>query len=146
MATLPQTGVLLALDPGEKRVGVAVCDALQVVARPLTTLFAAKAGALLEALAPLIEEHEVRGLLVGHPLLEKGSRGTQAQRAETFAHQLRQRWPDTPVQLWDERWSSAEADERLREATRQAKSLGRDAAAAAVILQDYLDSPRESRP
>lgn len=137
---LPVRGVLMALDPGTRRVGVAVTDPLQVTARPLTTLPGAKLGALLDALPPLLLEHEVQGLLIGHPLLEGGQRGAQAQRAETLHHLASRRWPDLPAVLWDERWSSAAADEALRMADRAVQRLGRDAVAAAVILRSFLDA------
>jgi putative Holliday junction resolvase len=139
---LPREGVLLAIDPGEKRVGLALCDSRQVVARPLQT-----APRALRQLLPLLEriiaEHAVAGIVMGLPLRERGARGREAQRAETLAHHLRARWPDLPLMLWDERWSSRVADERGRGAPRADRRLGRDALAAAVILQGYLDARGE---
>ncbi|MBN1476648.1 Holliday junction resolvase RuvX [Candidatus Sumerlaeota bacterium] len=137
---LPREGTLLALDPGERRVGVAVCDATQAVARPLATLERRPLRRLLRDLDGLLDEHQVTGLVIGLPLLESGERGKQAQRAQSLAFQLRERWPDLPQELWDERWSSAEADEALEQASRPEREAGRDAAAAAVILQSYLDA------
>lgn len=135
---LPREGALLALDPGAKRVGVAVCDPTQLVARPLAT-----APRALKRLIPLLRgwvaEHAAVGLVVGLPLLESGARGQAAQSAEALALQLRRHLPDLPLTLWDERWSSAEADARRAVANRTERGLGRDAAAAAVILQGYLD-------
>jgi putative Holliday junction resolvase len=136
---LPREGALLAIDPGERRVGLAVCDPRQVVARPLAT-----APRPLRLLIPMIEkmilENEVLGLIVGHPLREDGTRGKQAQRAETLAFHLRQRFPQIPLLLWDERHSTRVAGDRLLTAPRPDQSLGLDAAAAAVILQSFLDS------
>lgn len=135
---LPPAGALLALDPGEKRVGLAVCDPLRVVAQPLRTLQSNLSGLV----AAIEEQRRVRGivgLIVGHPLREDGSRGTQAQRAETLVYHLRQRIPDLPIALVDERWSSSAADEALASASKADQRAGRDAAAAAVILQSHLD-------
>jgi putative pre-16S rRNA nuclease len=137
---LPREGVLLALDPGERRVGVAVCDATQTVARPLTTLERQPFRQLAHRLEELLAEHRAVGLVIGLPLLESGERGKQAQRAQSLAFQLRERWPDLPQALCDERWSSAEADEALERASRSEREAGRDAAAAAVILQSFLDA------
>ncbi len=135
---LPREGALLAVDPGSRRVGVAVCDAGQLVARPLLTSPRALRR-LLPALEELIAEHGVVGIVMGHPLREDGSPGREAQRAETLAFHLRRRWPAIPVALWDERWSSTAADAALSTAGEADRARGRDAAAAAVILQSYLD-------
>jgi putative Holliday junction resolvase len=128
----------MALDPGEKRVGLAVCDPLRVVARPLKTL-PRKLRELIAAIQEQQHEREIVGLVVGHPLREDGSRGAQAQRAETLVFHLRQHLPDLPIALVDERWSSAAADEALATASAADQRAGRDAAAAAVILQSFLD-------
>lgn len=140
---LPSTGALLGIDPGEKRVGLAVCDPTQMVARPLETQ-SRQWKKLRATLAALIAEHQVAGIIIGLALREDGSKGKQAQRSETLAFHLRQEWPELPIAMSDERWSSTQADRALANVDRTERDRGRDAAAAAVILQAYLDSrPRQ---
>jgi len=104
--------------------------------------------------AEIVRKHGVAEILVGFPLTLRGEVGPQARRVERFVEELRDA-VDVPVRLWDEQYSTAEATDRLA-ATRK-PSAGRrgraarlaaphvDAVAAAVILQEYLDSRRSSR-
>jgi putative Holliday junction resolvase len=137
---LPSAGVLLAIDPGEKRVGIAVSDPTQTVARPVITLTRGRRlGPLLDQIVALAKENSAVGMVVGLPLLESGERGRQAQRAETLVYHLRRRLRDLPIALRDERWTSARAEEAMEGATSTEREAGRDAAAAAVLLQGLLD-------
>jgi len=88
-------------------------------------------------------ETEVEGFVVGLPLNMDGSRGPQAQLSQDFADQLR-RLGSLPVELWDERLSSFQADELMQSAglTRAKQKKHRDALAAQVILQSFLDARR----
>jgi putative Holliday junction resolvase len=139
-------GRVLALDPGERRIGVAMSDELGLLANPLTILERRSWTADLAAVADLARTHEVTEIVVGHPKTLRGEVGAQARRAERLAREVRG-VVDVPVRLWDERYSTVEAAERLAHA---GKPRGRrpgsptrlDAVAAAVILQGYLDSRR----
>jgi putative Holliday junction resolvase len=130
---------LLGVDPGEKRVGLALSDPRQVVSRPLETV-SRRWDSLRARLDAVIVEHGVVGIVVGLPLREDGTRGKQAQRSETLAFLIEKEWPEIPVTLCDERWSSDEADARLAAANQTERAAGRDAAAAAIVLQSHLDS------
>jgi len=133
-------GRVMGLDLGSKRIGVAVTDPLRMFARPLTTISASGAlAADVEQVLQLAAENEARLIVVGHPLLPSGDRGEQALEAERFAEALSSA-ASLPVELWDESYSTLTASERLAEAgsRRAASRSGIDAAAAAVILEEWL--------
>jgi putative holliday junction resolvase len=142
-------GRIVALDVGEQRIGVAISDASATLARPLTVLHAPGLGraALAAVIAELTglaaEPDGVAALVVGLPRRLDGSPGSMTARVEQFAARLRRRVP-WDIALQDERLSSHEAETRLAERTRdwRTRKARLDAAAAAVILQDYLDARR----
>lgn len=138
-------GVCLALDPGERRTGIALCDPEGILASPNRTHDRQKDGSLLELVAQLCREHEVESVIVGHALTQSGEAGASAHRSERVAHLLRERLAGTGIDvvLVDERYSTAEA-QRLLAGTKQARG-DRDALAAALILQAWLDARREER-
>ena len=145
--TQPRSGRILAIDPGEKRIGVAAADLRTRLAVPVPTI---DAGAdPVEAVTPLAREQDAQALVVGLALTLSGARGPQAQRAQALADALAGRL-DIPVHTWDERLTSAEARHRLprpagRASARKRRPKGDlDAMAAAIILQAYLDSQRGS--
>ena len=132
-------GRVLALDVGDRRVGVAVCDERGTLTRPLTVF---ERGARAEDQARvirLLEEQRAVGLLVGYPLNDDGTAGPQAQQTARYAQRLAAVVP-VPVMLWDERLSTFEAEEHLRAMGRRRRDApGVDAVAAAIILQSYLN-------
>ena len=135
---------VLALDVGEKRVGIAISDPTGTLARPLMTMQRASREADLAALSTLVSEHDVATVVIGQPLSLDGTEGPQARRVARFAQALAV-CLDVPVLAWDERFSTLVATEILRR-NRGAAAHDRrgktevDAVAAAVILQSYLDS------
>jgi putative Holliday junction resolvase len=130
-------GRLLALDVGEKRVGVALCDETQTLARPLLTLNRASKKEDFARLATLCREHAIEKVIVGLPKTLRGEEGPQAQRVRRYAIEL-QAALNLPIDFWDERFSTAEArDLIIGHALTRKNEI--DAIAAAVILQDYLD-------
>jgi putative Holliday junction resolvase len=137
---------ILAVDPGEKHIGVAISDPSELLARPLTTLrhvARAKDAAHIVALA---DENEAGLILVGHPLDSEGQPGPQARHAGNLADAIRA-LTALPVEMVDESFSSLEAQAALRSAgkNRRARHEQIHAAAAAAILQGYLDGhPREA--
>jgi putative Holliday junction resolvase len=141
---------LLALDVGDRRVGVAVSDDTGLIASPVTVIRRTSKVEDFCRIARLVQERKVGGLVVGHPLNSDGSAGPQAQRVERYAAALAEHlvaWGlDLPVLLWDERMSTQRAQEAMIAAGRKAKDRREriDAVAAAVILQDYLDEHRQS--
>ena len=136
---LPSVGRLMALDVGDKRVGVAVCDELQTLASPLAVLERRSRAEDLARLGRLAVEQRVVGIVVGHPLNADGSAGPQAQQAARYAARVATALA-LPLLLWDEYGSSQEAAARLAHAPRRRRQAPLDAEAAAVILQDYLDA------
>lgn len=134
---------ILALDFGERRIGVALSDPLGMLASPLTTIERATpdTDAAIDAVLALAEEHEVAEILVGIPYLMSGRIGAQARITLDFAQALAER-AHIPVTHADERLSSVQADRMLAQSgASAARDKGRtDAAAAAVILQAYLDA------
>lgn len=131
---------MLGLDLGTARVGVAISDAQGRLAIPLEILARDEAGAWQERLAEIVAEREVKQVVVGLPLNLRGERGPAAEEAEALVARLRERLP-VPVVTWDERLSSALVEKAMCVAGLDARAQrGRsDAAAAAVILQSYLD-------
>ena len=137
---------IVGLDVGERRIGVAVSDVTRTLARPLGVLRpsglerdAVQVSA--DEIARLAREEDgVASIVVGLPRRLDGSPTDMTQRVEQFARQLEARTA-LPVTLQDERLSSREAESRLaiREKSWRVRKQRLDAAAAAVILQDYLD-------
>ena len=138
---------IVGLDVGERRIGVAVSDVTRTLARPLGVLRPAglDADAVQLAAAEIArlagEEDGVASIVVGLPRRLDGTPNDMTPRVEAFARQLEARTA-LAVALQDERLSSREAESRLalREKDWRARKKRLDAAAAAVILQDYLDS------
>jgi len=137
--------VFLGIDHGTRRVGIAVSDPEAAFAFALATHVEGRDGSLLERLAELVRERGVERVIVGLPLTADGREGEAAERARRFAERLGQAVP-VPVELWDERYTSQEADRFLpprRGRTRADRAKGtRDAIAAELILQGWLDRRR----
>lgn len=129
---------VLALDPGERRVGLALSDPLGITAQGLPT-FDRRRGDLMAHLRALLADHDVERIVVGHPL-SLGGRETEASRLATeLAAELRAAL-GLPVELWDERLSSVEALRTLRGARAEKGAV--DRVAAVLILQGWLDAHR----
>jgi len=139
-AALPNGGVLIGLDLGTQTIGTAFCDAGWRIAGPGKTLRRGKFAVDSAAIAALIAERRVAGIVIGLPLNMDGSEGPRAQSARAYARNLGPL--GLPVLLWDERWSTASAERGLIEQDMsRAKRAGRiDSAAAAVILQAAIDT------
>ena len=134
-------GSILGLDPGERRIGVAMAVPGRSMALPLTVLDAT--GDWQLPLAELVAEHRVAAIVVGLPVSLSGSEGVAAARAREFAAAVGERL-GLPVHLVDERLSTVAAGRALAEAGvrgRRGRATGAvDRSAAAVILQAWLDS------
>lgn len=137
---------LMALDIGDRRIGVALSDPGQTLARSLQVIRRRSRNADMSVIASLVREHEVEKIIVGHPLQLDGTSGEQACRVEAYAAEL-QEVLATPVILWDEGLSTVRARQLMIEAgtKRKDRKSRIDAVAAAVILQDYLDSLKLER-
>ena len=133
-------GRWLSLDVGEKRVGVALCDETHTLARPLLTLERASKKEDYAKLAALCHEQQIEKIIVGLPKTLRNEEGPQARRVRRYADEL-QAALSLPIDFWDERFSSVDAQERLAASSRKARAKGDiDSAAAAIILQEYLNA------
>ena len=132
---------ILALDVGSKRIGVAVSDPLGITAQGLDTIQRQNKRRDLEVLGRLLAEYQVREVVVGLPLRLSGAEGTQSEKMRRFAEDLQSHFGVT-VHLWDERWTSTEANRLLRESEisieKRAKAV--DRMAAVLILQSWLEA------
>jgi putative Holliday junction resolvase len=135
---------VLAFDFGLQRIGVAVGEAALGSAHPLPALAAATQPGRLTAIERLVKQWQPALLVVGRPLGEDGAPHEMTRRAERFARQLNGRF-GLPVELVDERYSSAEAESRVRAAygARKAVKLARgkalDSQAAQILLEQYFN-------
>jgi putative Holliday junction resolvase len=138
---------LLAIDPGEQQIGVAVSDVTGLIARPLTTLKHTARAADAARLVSLATEQQAAGIVVGLALDAEGQAGPQARRAERLAAALRQ-LTALPVILYDESHSTqtAHAARLASGQKRRARQMPVHAAAAAAILQSYLDAHSAETP
>lgn len=129
---------LLALDLGERRIGIAISDDMGIIASPLETVDLRKSS--IERVAELAANHNVHGIVAGLPKTMKGEEGYQAREARSMAKEIEE-IVEVPVLLWDERLTSSIADQIIGpKRKKSARKEQRDAVAAAVLLQSYLDA------
>ena len=140
-------GRILGLDVGERRVGVALSDALGLTAGRLMVLNRqATAASDAEAIRQLVEQHNVQMIVVGLPLTMRGDRGPQARKVEAFVQTLRQRLV-VPIRLIDERLTTVQSQRVLREIRLPHRSRKQvvDQVAAQLILQQFLERQRQKQ-
>ncbi len=136
---VPPEGRIIAIDPGTKRCGVAVCDELRVTTRPLAVIHRTSWKKLLSNIRQIVSEFDAKALVIGLPLESDGSESEMSMEsrrlARNFALSL-----EIPVFLQDERVTSYEAKARLWEQGRTIKETRNlvDSEAAAIILSDFL--------
>lgn len=139
--------MLLALDVGDKRVGIAMAAEGSFMATPHSTLLRA-GGKAERAILDLIAQHKVQHLVVGLPLSDSGEKNEQCLKVESFCRRLQKR-VEIQIHFVDEYSSSYEAEEQLRRSGKSGKRLKKegllDAASAAIILQTYLDAERDRK-
>lgn len=145
-AALPARAAILGVDPGEKRIGVAISDLTRMIASSLDTIARVKFATDAEALFKLYDLRECAGMVIGLPLNMDGSSGPAAQSARAFARNLIAK-RDVPLLMWDERLSTAAVTRTLLEgdATRKRRGEVVDKMAAAYMLQGAIDAMQERR-
>jgi putative holliday junction resolvase len=133
----------MAVDPGSKRVGLAVSDPTGTIAQALATVPAEPADTLALRLAEIAKSHEAQRIVVGLPLRLDGTHGPEAAAARRLAHALRQA-SGLPVELVDERLTTAAAERSLIAGgvRREKRRLSIDRVAATLLLQGHLDAGR----
>lgn len=132
---------VLAIDHGTKRMGIAVSDEMKMIAQPLEYILAEPFAPFLERLKAILREKEVELIIVGMPRNMDGSYGPAALKVQEFVAALKDAIV-TPIQTWDERLTSTQANRFLIEADvrRSRRKEKVDKTAAAILLQSYLDS------
>jgi len=133
---------LAALDVGDARIGIAVCDELELTIHGVGIVRRVGGQRDLEAVAAMVAPYEPTRLIVGLPLNMDGTAGPQAERVKAFAERLAAHLA-LPVELWDERLTTFEAQQTLRAAgvSRSRRRQLVDQEAAAIILESYLARP-----
>jgi putative Holliday junction resolvase len=136
---------LLAIDVGEKRIGVAISDETLTLARPLLTVTRGSKVEDFQKLKSVCDQYQIDKIICGLPKTLRNEIGPQARRVQRYADELAAAI-ELPIEFWDERFSSVEAEERLAASSRKKRAKGDiDSAAAAIILQEYLDSMRNDQ-
>ena len=132
---------LMGLDVGDRRIGVAVSDALGLTAQPVLTLVRSNRKQDLKSLQRLIRKYHCSAIVVGNPLYMSGDQSPQAAKAQAFAQMLREE-TGLPVHLWDERLTTTEAHRHLHAAGRPGSEHKAvvDQVAAVLILESYLSA------
>ncbi len=139
---IPSTGRILGLDWGEVRIGLALSDESQTLASPLETLVRRRGKRFpMPRLLELVAEHSPVGIVVGLPLTAEGDEGESAIESRTLAESVAAR-TSLPLELWDERLTTARALRAVRElgGSTRGRKEDVDALAAAVLLQHFLDA------
>ncbi len=131
----------LGLDIGDKRIGVALSDPQGILASPLAIINCRDERADVEAIIAIINQHQAEQIIVGLPRSMDGSIGKQAEKVKAFTQELCNH-TKVPVEFRDERLSTVLANRLMREVKKTREKVRRDAIAAALILQSYLDEAR----
>jgi putative Holliday junction resolvase len=134
---------IMGLDVGNRRIGVAVSDALGLTAQPVLTLVRTNRRQDLRSLARLVRKYGCKEIVVGNPLYMSGDQSPQAEKTQAFA-QLVADETHLPVHLWDERLTTTEAHRHLHAAGRPGTEHRAvvDQVAAVLILQSFMDARR----
>ena len=135
-----ETNRLIGLDLGSKRIGVSICDEKQLIATPLKTINRNTLHELIAELKVIIEENDIKGIIIGNPLNMDGSTGRSAQSVKDTSQKIEENI-NIPIYLWDERLSTVGAFNLSSQldinVSKREKKI--DENAAAFILQGALD-------
>lgn len=147
LAVLAPNQRLAGLDVGEKTIGIAISDAMHIIASPLLTIRRSKFNKDVETLRQLIKERNIGGFVIGYPINMNGTEGPRCQSIRQFAKNCTQALA-IPMFLWDERLSSSAVERMMIEAdlSRARRAELVDKLAASYILQGALDSKKRLNP
>ncbi len=129
---------ILAVDIGDKWTGIAISDALRIIARPYETV---STDNLIDSIAEICAKEPIKTVVIGHPKTLKGTKSAQTLKTEAMAETLKQAFPTVTWVLWDERFTSKQAAQIKRPKNKKEK-LETHAIAAALFLTSYLESLR----
>ena len=135
--------IILAVDYGDKRTGIAVCDKLEILASPVCVLTEWNAEALAQKIIDIAKEKKAEKIVVGLPKNMDGSKGFRAEAGEALGDLIKSGC-DIPVVFWDERLTTVSAHRILSENNVRGKKRKSvvDSVAAEIILQSYIDSTK----
>ncbi|MBL6923009.1 MAG: Holliday junction resolvase RuvX [Akkermansiaceae bacterium] len=133
------THPILAIDHGDARIGLAATDEFGIGTHPVETIDCRKTE-IIPRILEVIAERKIQAVVLGLPLRMDGSEGTSSKKIRKFGKELRTNLGGIPLTLFDERFTTVTASEKLRSAGRKAKQQKDviDQAAALEILKDYL--------
>jgi len=135
----------LGLDIGDKRIGVALSDPMGILASPLQVFVHTDGAADIAAILQIVEKYQVERIIIGLPQSMDGTIGAQAEKVKSFAEKLMRKSP-VPVEFRDERLTTVSAKHLLQESGKKRTGVNKkgeyDAAAAAIILQSFLNETR----
>lgn len=136
--------IIMSVDYGDKRTGIAICDKLEMLASPVCVLTEWNAQTLSEKIVALAIEKKAETIVIGLPKNMDGSKGFRADACEELGELVKSR-TDIPVCFWDERLTTVSAHRILSENNVRGKKRKAvvDAVAAEIILQDYIDSRKK---
>ncbi len=142
----PSAGRVLAVDYGERRVGLALSDPAGLIAQGLETIQTPGTGETLASILDIVEGQQVREIILGRPVHMDGTAGEMAGKVEALADQLRKN-VSCEVRTWDERLTSVSARRAMHEmgGTTRGNKGGLDRIAATLLLQNYLDFRRATK-
>lgn len=134
--------VLLGIDYGDSRIGVSICDSMQIVASPKCVLDGKKnLNDIVSEIGELCKKSCASGIVIGWPLNMDGSEGNRIHRTTKFIERFSETYPDLSVVKWDERLTTKAADKAMIEMGVSQKKKGvSDMIAAQMILQGYIES------
>ena len=134
---------ILAIDYGKKRTGIAVTDVLQIIANGLTTVPTTE---LMDFIRKYVEKEPVERIIVGHPKQMNNEDSENMKRIVPFVNQLKKTFPQIPVELYDERFTSVLAHQAMIDGGLKKKALQNkalvDEISATIILQSYMESKK----
>ena len=131
---------ILAVDFGDARTGIAVCDKHEMLASPVCVVFERKADECAKKVAKIISEQKADEIIIGLPLNMDGTKGDRAKLCEDFSSTL-SKLTDIPIKMWDERQTTVLAHNYLNQTNTRGKKRKEivDAVAAVIILENYLE-------
>ena len=132
---------ILGIDYGNRRVGIAISDELQLTAQPHKLLIRENDENLISDIKEIIHSHNIEKIVIGLPVLLDGSHSSQTKKTRKFISRIRQS-SDLPIEKWEERFSTIEAGKILTGTSINKKKENIDIISAQLILQSYLDKNR----
>jgi putative Holliday junction resolvase len=136
------SGRILAIDYGERRIGLAISDPMRIISSGLATLVVQSDKEAVQKIKAVVTEQEVVLIVIGNPLEKTGAEGVKTKKVQSFADKLKHE-VNTPITFWDERLSSVTAQKLLIETESKKKRRIKekiDELAAVVILRHFMDS------